>query len=79
MHDLVAQTDELLARVERDGAAGHLRQALVRFRRAVEDAPQPTDARNAGRALSRFCTEHMDWDTDLYRQYMALIGPTQRR
>ena len=57
----------------------YLRHALLAFREAVEAARVPSDARNAGRTLSRFCIEHMDWDTALYRECMELVEPTQVR
>lgn len=76
MRELVAKVDALLADIGADGSNAYLRSALVEFRQAVDGAIKPEDARNAGRALTRFCVEHMDWDTDLFRRCSSLAGLT---
>jgi len=79
MQDLVTATDDLLSTIAPDAANAYLRHAVMEFREAAASASTPSDARNAGRALSRFCTEHMDWDADLYRRCMSLVERTQVR
>lgn len=79
MQELVTAADDLLSTIPSDGANAYLRHAVMEFRQAVDAAREPSDATNAGRALSRFCTDTLDWDTDLYRRCMLLVKPTQVR
>ncbi|WP_374572680.1 hypothetical protein [Phenylobacterium sp.] len=78
MKAVVAATDELLASIAAraetpDTLEDYLRNHLVAFREAASEAKVGTEIENAARSLSRFCTEHMDWNSDLFRQCAELI------
>jgi hypothetical protein len=77
MQDLVDAVDELLAHIQPaahgDNLEASLRNHLTSFRVGAVAATEPRDVKNSARALSLFCTEHMNWDSDLYRRCMALV------
>lgn len=74
--DLLASVDALLSRL--DGATADaertLRALLLEYRVSVAAASSPVDIRNSTAALARFCTEHMDWDSELYRSVQSLAA-----
>lgn len=78
---LLAGVDALLSRL--DGAAGEpertLRTPLREYRVSVAAASVPRAVGNATATLMRFCTEHMDWDSELYRSVQSLAGQARGR
>jgi hypothetical protein len=73
---LLTGVDALLSHL--DGATGDvertLRTRLREYRVSVAAATLPSDIRNSTAALSRFCTEHMDWDSEMYRSVQSLVA-----
>ncbi len=75
MGDLLADAKELLADIQEapnttDVERG-LRAALEPFVSTLEAEQRPQ--RPSTDTLSRFCVEHMDWDTPLYRRCSDLV------
>jgi hypothetical protein len=77
MQDLVDAIDELLSHIQPaahgESVEAYLRNHLTSFREGAVPATKPADVKNSASALSRFCVEHMDWDSDLFRRCMALL------
>jgi hypothetical protein len=77
MQGLVDAIDELLTQIEPaahgENIEAYLRNHLTSFRVGAVAATEPRDVENSAKALGRFCTEHMNWDSDLYRRCMALV------
>lgn len=44
-----------------------------RYIDALKIADSPSDIKNATTAYGMYCTESMDWDTELYNKCVALI------
>lgn len=81
MEQLLTSVDALLSRL--DGATGDrermLRTLLCDYRVSVAAASGPGDIRNSTAALMRFCSEHMDWDSELYLSVQSLAAQARGR
>jgi hypothetical protein len=77
MKDLVDAIDELLRYIQPaahgESIEASLRDLLTSFREGAVAATKPRDVMNSANALARFCTEHMNWDSGLYRRCIALV------
>ena len=78
---LLTGVDALLSRL--DGFDSELDRTLCgllrEYRVSVAAATSPEDIRNSTAALTRFCTEHMDWDSELYRSILSLAAEAHGR
>ena len=52
----------------------YLSNNLKKYLESIRFANGSTEIRNATRILSRFCTESMNWDTDLYKKCTAITS-----
>ena len=77
MQDLVDAIDELLRYIQPaahgENIEAYLRDQLTSLREGAVAATEPRDVKNSANALAGFCTEHMNWDSDLYRRCIALV------
>jgi hypothetical protein len=46
----------------------YLSNNLNEYLRSIEESTKPIDILRATKLLSRFCTESMDWDTEIYKK-----------
>lgn len=78
---LLTSVDALLSRLNGSESEleGTLRGLLREYRVSVVAATSPQDIRNSTAALTRFCTEHMDWDSELYRSVQSLATEAHGR
>jgi hypothetical protein len=72
MHQLIDLVDALLREiagraVARESLEWYLRNNLEDFRRKALGSPAPRALEGAARALSHFCTDSMEWDSELFR------------
>lgn len=77
MEKLLEQIDALLAELalqpcNRESLEWYLQNNLTSLRRDLVSAPTPHAFNNATTAFSRFCTESMDWNTELFRRCTAI-------
>jgi hypothetical protein len=73
MRELLESIDRVLGRLAqgappRESLEWYLANNLGSYRDALLSAKTRIDVENATRALSRFCTESMEWDSDLFRE-----------
>lgn len=73
MNPLLERIDALLAELAsqpsaRESLEWYLQNNLNSLRRNLVSAGTKRDITNAARAFTRFCTESMDWNTELYRK-----------
>ena len=74
---LVGKIDELLLVIEathpsRDSLEWYLMNNLKSYKAAVQLASDKLSVENAARAFNRFCTESMDWQTELFKRCAML-------
>lgn len=72
MQELIQSVDLLLNEltsnaIKEDGLEWYLINNLSDYRSVLNNNPTPLELENATRALTWFCTESIDWDTDLYK------------
>jgi hypothetical protein len=68
-HQLAELLDGLQALRPADGSLEwYLINQVKMLMSAIENAQSKQDLQNGVGVFSRFCTESMDWDTDLYRR-----------
>lgn len=77
MNELVNLTNALLKQIEipssaRESLEWYLKNNLSEFQAVVKSAQNAGEVENATLALSRFCTESMDWDTALFKACMEI-------
>lgn len=80
---VIESVDALLARLEagkpeKGSLEWYLVNNLRTFGDALSAATEEREIENATHALSRFCTESMDWDTDLFRECTAITTKGMR-
>lgn len=73
MEPLLERIDALVAELAgppgaRESLEWYLRNNLNSLRRDLVSARTKRDITNAARAFTRFCTDSMDWNTELYRK-----------
>lgn len=73
MDDIIKSIDELLAQIATKAAVkesmeSYLQNNLRDYKSVLQVDSTPQDIENATRALTRFCTESMDWENPLYRK-----------
>ncbi len=73
MRELLESIDKVLSRLAqgtpmRESMEWYLGNNLRSYRDALQNAKTRRDVENATRALSRFCTESMEWDSELFRE-----------
>jgi len=73
MGELLESIDKVLGLLAqnaptRESLEWYLGNNLRSFREALVSARTRLDVENATRALSRFCTESMEWDSELFRE-----------
>ncbi len=74
---LIEQANSFLTEIEslnpqRESVEWHLSNNLKKFLESVKVTNSFPEIKNATRILSKFCTESMDWDTELYRKCIAI-------
>jgi hypothetical protein len=79
MNDLIQKIDWVLEATAEKAAIKeslewYLRNNLVRYKQLLQSDPSQMQLKDATRALMRFCTESMDWNTVLYRDCMAITS-----
>jgi hypothetical protein len=72
MNELIKSIDALLLRLATTAAIAnsmewYLQNNLRDYKATLQRNPSARDIKNATDALTRFCTESMDWDNLLYR------------
>jgi hypothetical protein len=83
MEQLIELVDALLHEISareiaRESLEWYLRNNLEVFKREVLSSATPRDLENAARALSHFCTESMEWDSELFRACTRITGLAKR-
>jgi len=73
MQDVISAIDMLLIKLERQGPGSDsvewfLINQLKDYKRLIQHAKSKQEIADATIGLSRFCTESMNWDTELYRE-----------
>ena len=77
MSDPIQLIDALLKRIGdksdvKESLEWYLRNNLSDYKRVLQSGESAQEVENATRALVRFCTESMDWNTPLYRECCAI-------
>jgi hypothetical protein len=73
MRELLESIDAVVNRLAqgtpaRESLEWYLGNNLRSYREALQKAKTRRDVENATRALSRFCTESMEWSSELFRE-----------
>lgn len=77
--ELIKQTTSFLGEIEslkpqKETLDWYLSNHLKKYLVSVKKADKPLEIRNATGILSRFCTESMDWDTELYKKCTVITS-----
>ncbi|MBI2779500.1 MAG: hypothetical protein HYX62_06945 [Gammaproteobacteria bacterium] len=80
---VIESIDALIAKLElekpqKDSLEWYLMNNLRAYRDALLAATEGREVERATHALSRFCTESMDWDTEVFRQCTAITTKGMR-
>lgn len=59
---------------ERETIEWYLLNNINTYISSIECAQSNNDVENASEVFSRFCTDSMDWDTDLYKMCSEIIN-----
>lgn len=83
MNDVIEYIDAILLKISPKSDAvesmeWYLKNNLQDYKKILQGSASLQEIENATRALTRFCTESMDWDNPLYKECCEITSRGMR-